>query len=665
MKPRIFSGVLVLALVSGPALFADEPTVKVGDRAPKIQNGQWIQGDPVTGFDPDKAYIVEFWATWCGPCRVSIPHLNEIYVKYKDKGLVVVGQDCWERDDELVAPFVQKMGDKMTYRVALDDKKTNEKGVMSQTWMAAAGRNGIPSAFLIGKDGRIAWIGHPMELKESVIDDVLAGKFDTDKAAADYARQIQNQARLGALWKDYRAARNEKKWDEAVAKIDEIEKLTPEDQRFELGEPRFNLLLGKKDYEAAFKLAGQLSDAHPENSALGNDLAWTMVSDVTIEKPDLALAEKIATRAVEASKSQNPDILDTLACALFMEGKQDRAIAVEEQAAGLAEGGRKQEYEKTLEGYKKGTNKPDVLHRQAEAFRNEGKLAEAEAALREELALEQKLWETNSARWAATVQILADVLAGEKKTDDAEKLFGTILTPEVVSQTSSADLLRARGQFLARRGRWKDAAADFSRVIALTPDEHLDYLRLATLLVQCNDQDAYQRLCANILTRFGGTTDPMVAERMSKSCLATAYSGVDLAAVSKLAGLAVTKGKDNVYLPYFQLNDGLAEYRQGRFANATELLKAPASQQNPYIRSSANLVLAMAQFQLKQPDEARASLDKAVAVMDSQMPKIDQGEVDNGDWHDWIISRALLREARALIGNPAGLPDQAARATSK
>src|SRR6266478_1453472 len=103
--------ILVLATASGLTLSA-EPTLKVGDPAPKLQTGKWVQGEPVKEFQKGKAYLVEFWATWCGPCRVSIPHLNEIHNQYKDKGLVVIGQDCWERDDNLVEPFVKKMGDK-------------------------------------------------------------------------------------------------------------------------------------------------------------------------------------------------------------------------------------------------------------------------------------------------------------------------------------------------------------------------------------------------------------------------------------------------------------------------------------------------------------------------------------------------------------------------
>ena len=167
----------LLALGAGGTLaFAAQPTLKVSDPAPKLQTGKWIQGEPVKEFQKDKAYIVEFWATWCGPCRASIPHLNEVYTRFKDKGLIVIGQNCAERDESQVAPFVKKMGDKMTYRVALDEKAGNGQGKMLETWMLAAGQEGIPTAFVVNTKGVIVWIGSPMSLTDKIIENALAGK---------------------------------------------------------------------------------------------------------------------------------------------------------------------------------------------------------------------------------------------------------------------------------------------------------------------------------------------------------------------------------------------------------------------------------------------------------------------------------------------------------
>src|SRR5439155_26475767 len=111
---------LLASALSAIYPMAQGAALKVGDPAPKLEVSKWIQGEAVREFARDKAYIVEFWATWCGPCRVSIPHLNELHIKFKDQGLIVIGQDILEKDPDLVAPFVKKMGGQMTYRVALD-----------------------------------------------------------------------------------------------------------------------------------------------------------------------------------------------------------------------------------------------------------------------------------------------------------------------------------------------------------------------------------------------------------------------------------------------------------------------------------------------------------------------------------------------------------------
>jgi thiol-disulfide isomerase/thioredoxin len=67
-------------------LWAGEPpTLKVGDPAPKLHVSKWLNGDPVEKLEKGTTYVIECWATWCGPCRASIPHVSELNTKYKDK----------------------------------------------------------------------------------------------------------------------------------------------------------------------------------------------------------------------------------------------------------------------------------------------------------------------------------------------------------------------------------------------------------------------------------------------------------------------------------------------------------------------------------------------------------------------------------------------------
>ncbi|MBE3070569.1 MAG: TlpA family protein disulfide reductase [Planctomycetes bacterium] len=120
----------------------------VGTEAPEIEAAYWLNSDPLTlqGLR-GQIVVVEFWATWCPPCRQTIPHLIELHTQYAGKGVVIVS--LTDEPKETVAPFVKEMG--MPYAVGGGSKTGRAYGVQ-----------GIPSAAVIDPAGKVVWQGHPM-----------------------------------------------------------------------------------------------------------------------------------------------------------------------------------------------------------------------------------------------------------------------------------------------------------------------------------------------------------------------------------------------------------------------------------------------------------------------------------------------------------------------
>jgi len=350
MKSRI--SCLAASLLCIASWQASAQTLGVGDNAPAIQVSRWAKGDKVDRLDAERTYVVEFWATWCGPCRTSIPHLTELQKKYKDKAIQFVGVSIWEQDPSKVDPFVKEMGDKMGYSVALDDVPEGEKGgkgKMAESWMTASGSNGIPTAFIVTK-GKIAWIGHPMEM-DAPLAKVASGNYDLAKAASDYREEKATEQKLMTVLDKLRKLGRTASEKERLAVFDAAIAETPGLEKA-LGLQKY-LLMSQAGDDAASAYGAKLIDGALKDEAEGlNQLAWAIVDPASkreSSRRDYKLALKAATRSNELTHGENGAILDTLALALFETGDQAKALEAQEKAVKLmgdADAGLKERLEK-------------------------------------------------------------------------------------------------------------------------------------------------------------------------------------------------------------------------------------------------------------------------------------------------------------------------------
>lgn len=131
----------------------------IGKKAPEFVVETWISEKPDT---EGKYILIDFWATWCGPCRKVIPELNAIHKKFKDK-LVVIGlsDESTDKVKEMKSPSIE-------YYSAVDTQARMKKALEVK---------GIPHVIIIDPKGIVRWEGYPLlsghKLTEEVIENLL------------------------------------------------------------------------------------------------------------------------------------------------------------------------------------------------------------------------------------------------------------------------------------------------------------------------------------------------------------------------------------------------------------------------------------------------------------------------------------------------------------
>lgn len=289
----------------------------VGTKAADIDIGHWLSAEaagvtPFKAFEPGKVTVLVFWASWCPNCKSALPLLAGLQEQYGPRGVTFVGVSHEDADDvrKFLTESAQQPGD-AARRLCLTADPDNS---VHAAFMEAVDETAIPTAFIIGKQGLVEWIGHPSDL-EPPLRLVVEDGWDRAAFIAERASLEPIRARIAGIMDDQQAG---------------------------------------KTAEAAAALKAYATE-NKQDAATLNEIAW-LVFDLAGGKPLPAafLAEAIA--AAEAGLALEPNdanFLDTLAHLLALKGDLGAAIAAQQRA--VEQGGTERfgDYLRELESHAK------------------------------------------------------------------------------------------------------------------------------------------------------------------------------------------------------------------------------------------------------------------------------------------------------------------------
>jgi thiol-disulfide isomerase/thioredoxin len=331
----------VAALTLRPA--AAEPSLTVGSKAPALDIEHYLQEDDprVTDFQDGSVYVVEFWATWCGPCIASMPHLADLQNKYRNEGVQIVSISN-EPLDEVEAKMQESYPGKEVsfaevtapYTLTTDPDMSSHKA-----YMEAAEQRGIPSSFLVGKTGLIEWIGHPAELDEPLAA-VVDGSWDREafkkkmEQKQRFEEAIQQFAQLAGRG-EYEQART--LLEEQLASVEDEELKS----RWQMVRHQFNLMTGEGTQEDYAFYREQLASRRGNPAAVyqlamalygmvqnGGDIGPLTGEVVKALEQEVATVEQANIKAA---------IQEAIARLYSVDDKLEQAIAAQEQAVAMSQ----------------------------------------------------------------------------------------------------------------------------------------------------------------------------------------------------------------------------------------------------------------------------------------------------------------------------------------
>lgn len=309
-------------------------SMTIGSAAPPLAIAHWLKGEEVTRFTAGQVYVLEFWATWCAPCVANMGHLSELQERYAARGVHVIGLSD-EPLQTAVAFLCTRYGEKQApqlertrYALATDPDRS-----VHEAYFEAAGLSGIPAAFVIGKDGKVEWIGHPAEM-DAVLEAVVSDRWNRAEHEARARAELEARRALREAEARLKEAVEKERWEEALLALDVLVQ-DPEEGDLYVPTAAGILLARLKDDARGYAYVRRVATEHWEDNAwLLYQMAWLLSGHPQFPleeaRRDLDLALQYARRAVELDPQDYHCTM--LACIHAQRGEREAAVAAQQRA---------------------------------------------------------------------------------------------------------------------------------------------------------------------------------------------------------------------------------------------------------------------------------------------------------------------------------------------